>query len=57
MFVLLGCLVHGMPEPKEGEHYKDGKHNDEYDQKAFLGESQKKEFDKLTQDESLKKLE
>ena len=40
-------------ERKKGEYYKGGKHNHEYDQKAFLGECQKNEFDKLTSEESL----
>ena len=42
-------------ELSDKEHYKDGKHNEEYDHEAFLGK-EKKSFDQLTPEESKERL-
>ena len=41
----------------EHEHFDgEGEHNADYDHDAFLGEEEAKEFDKLTPEESLRRL-
>ena len=57
--LILVSFAYSHPERsahREDEHYKDGKHNNEYDHKTFLGESQRKKFEQLDLEESAERL-
>ena len=63
--ILLVSFAYSKPEPERSarkedeprdEHYKGAKHNNDYDHKAFLGESQREKFDQLSLEESTERL-